>query len=144
MRIQRISHRENHIFGARYYRSVLGSGIALAYAYKYLYRNPVRAGLVSRVEEYPYSTLVDLGSGIPISEGIDNYWEFIPRSIDERLSWLNVPTPKEVEELVRKALRRSKFRFTTQSTFQKPLRKLKLDYGIEPLSEDPILFGTEK
>jgi hypothetical protein len=102
----------------------------LAYAYKYVFRNPVKAGICQRVEEYSLSTL-NRSSPLAIVEGFDPYWRHIPKNFEERLEWLNLPTPKEQEALIGRALRRYTFKFTTASNYQRELRGLKGSYGIE-------------
>src|SRR5690606_37384226 len=72
-RIRKISGRINHIFGGRYKRSVVTDPVHWAYVYKYIHRNPVKAGICERAEQYPYSTLrksIHHQSTIPIVEGI--------------------------------------------------------------------------
>src|SRR5438309_1412142 len=75
--IRRQSTRINHVFGTRYKWSLLSGGCALAFGLKYLARNPVRAGVVARVEQYPYSSSSSIpasGSVLPIVEGFSDYW----------------------------------------------------------------------
>jgi putative transposase len=137
--IQRSARRINHVFGARYRWSLLDSSFALAYVYKYVCRNPVRANICSNVEDYRYNTLNAPESGIPIVEGFDSYWRAIPRVFSERLRWLNQGTSKEREELIRKGLRRYRFKFSTDSNLQKNLRLLREDYGVDELRHQSIL-----
>lgn len=65
-------------------------------AYKYVYRNPVAAGLCARAEDYEYSSLRGvLGRGDLAAPVIDNMGLiFNARKV---LAWLN--TPEEGEEL---------------------------------------------
>ncbi len=57
-------------------------------AYKYIYRNPVEAGLSQRVEDYAYSSLRGLlGLGITYCEIID-YLGLIQNPI-QHLNWMN-------------------------------------------------------
>ena len=132
-RIQRQADRINHIFGTRYRASVMESSWALAYVFKYILRNPVRAGLCNNVTDYPWSTMQKYDD-LVLSEGIGSYWGLIPRKPAERLTWLNLPTPKETEELVGRALRRTKFQFTTDSNYQSKLRALEANYGVSKCS----------
>ena len=64
--------------------------------YRYIHQNPRRAGLVSKVEDYPYSTLQDtpllIYSFIPLSFG-GREGEFI---------WLNEMYGEEEIEFIRK------------------------------------------
>jgi putative transposase len=143
-RIQKRTGRKNHIFGTRYRWSWLDSGYATAYASKYVLRNPVRAGIVDRVEQYEFSTLTQLLEGkcrLPITDGVRPHWKFIPNHIEDRLRWLNSPTPKELEELVGKALRRKEFRFSRGNEIRLQLDQLAQQYQI-PIT--PGYFSAEK
>src|SRR5207237_1433286 len=69
--IQERAARKNHVFGGRYKWTILGGSAAVAYAYKYILRNPVRARIAENVESYPYSSFTSLSllkSELPISE----------------------------------------------------------------------------
>ena len=137
--IQIRARRTNHIFGTRYKYSILETPHALAYCYKYVCRNPIRAGICTRVEDYPYCTINSATEHFRILERFDDYWRHIPRNNFDRLKWLNNPTPKEQEALVKKALRRFKFAFPRHSNEQKKLRLLASNYGIETKVEGAIL-----
>ncbi len=102
----------NHLYGSRIFRSRLGSFHYYLNAYKYLYLNPVRARLSSRVEDYRYSTMSGLVGScqltIPIVEDA-----LLFDDPEQNLMWLNtMPRPEDLEA-VRKALRRSDFKFGT-------------------------------
>jgi putative transposase len=131
--IQRWSTRINHVFGGRYHWSVLGDSCALAYVYKYVYRNPVRAGICDTAESYQFSSISSKThtSAIPLIEGFNNYWNFVPKDPAERLEWLNRPARPESEDLVKRTLRRSHFQFSKSSNVQANLRMLRADYGIQ-------------
>ena len=47
----------NHIFGGRYKWCLIESQKYLINCYRYIYQNPVRAEMVTRCEDYPFSTL---------------------------------------------------------------------------------------
>ncbi len=121
--------RINHIFGARYKWCWLEQEEHLAYAIKYLYRNPVRQKLTSQIEHYPFSSIYRLTKGvccIPLSD----VWNvtLIPRDCDQKLKWLNQYCPPFYEELVRLALRRRYFHVSKDRKVQLKLPKLKLFY----------------
>jgi REP element-mobilizing transposase RayT len=106
-----ISHRINQTFGNRFHRSLLHSPLYFLHAYKYVYRNPVSAGLCKKVEDWPYSTLPALLGESPVHVPVldDERWG----TIDERewnLMWLNCTPSDEDMSAVRKALRRSTFK----------------------------------
>ena len=50
--------RINHIFGNRYGATVVQSEIYLSYLIRYVYQNPVKAGIVQNAMLYPYSSAV--------------------------------------------------------------------------------------
>jgi len=127
-RIARKCGRINHIYGARYKWSWLAGNYELAYTYKYVLRNPVKAGICDRVEDYRFSTLYQLHShiiGIPISERLE--WNFLPKTLEDRLNWLNTKTNKE-ERLISFALRRTKFSFSQDKKVQLKLKLLEKTY----------------
>lgn len=71
--------------------------------YRYIFQNPVRIGLCSRVEDYPYSTL----NNVPIA-----LHSFISMSFAGRegeLIWLNEKYEKEDEVLIKLGLRKHQF-----------------------------------
>ena len=113
-KISRDSGRLNQVYGSRYFRSLISKPHYLDHAYKYIYRNPVEAGLCERVEDYPYSTLhILLGNRngvIPLVED--------PRLdgtlLTKTLEWLNESPDKDDKEEIRKALRRNEFLLTSR------------------------------
>lgn len=48
--------RTDHVFGRRFHSSVVDDDIYLLALTRYIHRNPVRAGLVSQPEDYPWSS----------------------------------------------------------------------------------------
>lgn len=51
------SGRINSVFGGRYKWSLIRSQTYLYNCYRYVYQNPLRANIVNRCEDYPFSTL---------------------------------------------------------------------------------------
>lgn len=105
-----VTGRINHIYGGRYFRSQISRYDYFVTVYKYIYRNPVAANVVSRAEEYPFSTLTGLLGQqkliIPVEEDtllFDN-----PERV---LRWLNDAPASSDQERVRKALRRKMFQY---------------------------------
>ncbi len=125
------SNRINHILGGRYRWCVLGSALAFAYTYKFICRNPIREKECLTVQGYPFITLNDCRSDLPVCEGFRSYWDFIPKVLEQRLNWLNQPAALEQEKLVKRALRRYEFKFTSDSNLQRDLRLLRNGYGVE-------------
>jgi putative transposase len=121
--IQYRTERINHVFGGRYKWNVLPDACALAYVFKYICRNPVRAGIVAKCEDFPFSAINDLSCGLVVSEGFDEYWRAIPKPPEERREWLNVPAPSEVENLIRRGLRHPTFKIPAGNDYKR-LRNL--------------------
>ena len=131
--IARSCNRINHVYGGRYKWSLLTDAYSYAYVLKYVLRNPVRAGIVENVDDYEWSSwsrnspLVD----IALVERIDALANLVPKTPEKRSDWLNIPTPKEQEELIRLGLRKYKFEFSKYRDHKKILALLKKGYGID-------------
>ncbi len=112
--LTRAGNRINQTYGGRHFRSVIRGERYFSHANKYVYFNPVKAGLVSRVEDYKYSTLHGLLGRekllIPVLEDT-----LLFDSVDETLAWLNSKPVESDWDLVRKAMRRRNFRFPRDS-----------------------------
>ena len=111
--IARCAGRINQTFGGRYHSSLITKESYFLNAYKYIYRNPVEAGLVPLVEDYEFSTLKGiLGFSkliIPVIE--DTLLFECSNSVESHLLWLNhAPDPDHLDA-VRKALRRREFQY---------------------------------
>lgn len=108
--ISRLSGRINQTYGARNYKTLVGGYHHYMNVYKYLYRNPVRAGVCSNVEEYQYSTLNGLlGLRKMVIPVVEDSILFNPEFEQRSLDWLNRAPKSEDEEELRRALRRSIF-----------------------------------
>jgi putative transposase len=108
------SGRSGHLFGGPYYWSLINNTRYFSHAFKYVYRNPARAKICDRVEEYPYSTLHGLLGfnrlPFPIHYTRVGMELAFPNPEEPKLlDWLNTPFPKEAETLIKKGLRRSLF-----------------------------------
>jgi len=110
VRIAKSGHRINQTFAGRYYKTVLQSPNYYLSCYKYVYRNPIEAGLCTKAQDYLYSTLNQkLGQtnlSIPIVYD-DTLFEPSPESC---LEWLNYKPSIEKLAAVKYALTRPKFK----------------------------------
>ena len=87
--IERESHTINQKFGGRYFSAVINNNQYYSSAYKYVYRNPVEAGLSDKVENYPYSTvLFPIGFTKCLFPIFDTRYESV-NDIESQLAWLN-------------------------------------------------------
>ena len=76
----------NQVFGGRYKWCLIQSQQYLSNCYRYIYQNPVRAGLVKRCEDYNYSTLQNSLARSNFSIPIHDKFGF---KDDFGLNWLN-------------------------------------------------------
>ncbi len=108
--LTRSGNRINQTYGGRYFRSVIQGDRYFRYAYKYVYRNPVKAGLADRPENYEFSTLYGLlGNDRLVIPTVEDTLLF--ESMDETLSWLNSKPADNDWDMVRKAMRKRNFAF---------------------------------
>lgn len=109
--IGRLSNRINQIFGGPYHRCLIKSEAHHHNVYKYIYQNPVRAGVCRRVEEYPFSTLRNIlglqRSIIPVSGDL-----YLSENPFETLNWLNQKLEANEVESLRKGLRKGEFQLS--------------------------------
>lgn len=108
-RLTKSAGRINQTFGGRHFKSILQRDAYFQNCYKYVYYNPVKAGLVGRVESYPYSTLRwRLGHAkteFPLA--VDHSLE--PGSVEETVAWLNRRPNEDHWNSVKVALTRNYF-----------------------------------
>ena len=106
--LSELENSQNHKYGARFFRSEINSQHYYLNAYKYVYRNPVRAGLCQHPEDYPWSTLSRLVGAqrvdFPVEEDLTLFSD-----IAGTLKWLNRSPDSLDEDAVRAGLRRQKF-----------------------------------
>ena len=118
-RIGEGTNRINHVYGGPYHWTLVRDWRHLHIAYKYLYRNPVEAGVCARVEEYEFSTLQMLlgqaHSLIPICDPL----EFVSQST-ELLYWMNHGWTEKQRDSLEKAFRRKEFTWPIDRERKKP------------------------
>jgi putative transposase len=112
----------NHVWGGRYRWSLIDSQRHYYQVYRYIYQNPIRAGLVRRVEDYQFSTLnkelpFPLHSNIAMSFGGE----------EGELIWLNEKYESEDIDLIKSGLRKSQFDLNKRKL--KAFEKLTLPNG---------------
>lgn len=112
-RINLESKRCGRVFGWKYYRTIIDTSNYYDLVLKYVFRNPVKAGLCSSVSEYPYSTIRQNLGGIaegpkihpyPLEGGLLPFgttWDFV--------DWLNRPFQNEFERKIKSSLTKARF-----------------------------------
>lgn len=86
LKIQNETGVVNQVFGGRYKWCLIQSQQYLSNCYRYVYQNPVRAGLVKRCEDYPFSTIRCTNGHTTFSIPIHDKFGF---KDDFGLRWLN-------------------------------------------------------
>ncbi|MCB0393148.1 MAG: transposase [Bdellovibrionales bacterium] len=129
--IRRKSSRINHIYGGRHRRTLITRAEYFAHCLKYVYRNPVKAGICKNVEDHKFSTVSSEASKMkmlisPIDGGMS---EFVPDSHTTLIDWLNEPTDIELDKMCTQSLKRSVCEFKQVRNHRKPFR---LDQGLLP------------
>ncbi len=129
--------RSGRIFGAKYHWSLIDNSLYYDCALKYVYRNPVKANLSLRAEDYPFTSLkfkiTNDSPLFPISPAL-GYQDLVPYgAIDPFLLWLERPFQNEQYEEIRRGLRKT--RFVTSKTG--PMKRRVQLYGYDAA-------GTEK
>lgn len=104
LKIKQSTGQINRIFGGRYKWCLIESQHYLINCYKYVYQNPVRAGLVQNCEEYPFSTLRCPIKNIKFSIPIHDKYGF---KDEYGLRWLNQKIDSEEERALKNGLSKS-------------------------------------
>lgn len=104
------SGRINHIYGARYYRSRIPNDHHFANVYKYVYRNPVEAGVAKHVLDYPYSTLHGMLGFSVLDIPITSDHLVFNGDLEKHISWLNTSPTEASRTDIRTALRKETFK----------------------------------
>jgi putative transposase len=121
--------RWGRIFGGRYHWSLVDNSLYYAHAFKYVCRNPVKAGLCGQVGDYPFSTF-SLAMGLeklplPIQSPLHELDILLP-SIGESNAileaWLNQTHKAEENAAIKKALKRKIFELPVNRSNRKKIQ----------------------
>jgi REP element-mobilizing transposase RayT len=100
------SKRINHFFGGRYKWCVILQEDHFFNTVKYVFRNPVEAGLCTKVEDYAYSSL---NYKHPIFWLSDFFYDQT-KTVDVDLDWLNYSFHSAQKDAIRSALKKRYFK----------------------------------
>lgn len=104
LRLRKETKQINQVFGGRYKWCLIQSSKYLINCYRYVYQNPLRAGVVNKCENYPYSTLPylkDNNKKFPLQ--IYDHFGF---KDEFGLHWINEEVKESETEAVRNGLRK--------------------------------------
>ena len=105
LKIKNRTGQINRIFGGRYKWCLIESQRYLINCYRYIYQNPVRAGLVDRCEDYPFSTIQNILGRSSFAVPLHDRYGF---KDEYGLQWLNERLNSNDLETLRKKIYRSK------------------------------------
>jgi putative transposase len=105
LKIQKQSGHLNQVFGGRYKWCLVQSSNYLLNCYRYIYQNPLRAGVVSRCEEYELSTLCTKVHQKRFSIPLSDHFDLLDKA---GLEWLNHFSAEE-NTIIKKGLKKSVF-----------------------------------
>lgn len=122
-RLTKEGNRINETFAGRHFKCILNHQNYYLNAYKYNYRNPVEAGIVTKAENYKFSTLFYLKRNLKLDFNLieDSLFLNNPKEI---LSWINTPPDPLKLEGVRYGLKKPYFASKNYRPTNKPLIEL--------------------
>lgn len=107
--IRGINQCLNHLYGNRYYPSLIKDELHYRMVLKYIFQNPLRAGLCENVLDYPFSSLRGLlGQQHCLIPMLDELG--IADHPQNTLSWLNDKLPTEKAKQISQGLRVQTFK----------------------------------
>jgi putative transposase len=104
IRITRKSKSANHLWNGRYKWSLIDNQMYYYQVYRYIFQNPVRAKVVSKVEDYPFSTLKEQ---VPFP--IHTHLSMAFGGLAGEICWLNTEFDEEDRKLIRLGLKKNQF-----------------------------------
>lgn len=112
--VNRISGRMNHVFGGPYKGCLIRDQVYYLKVFHYVYRNPIEAGLVERVENYRFSTFQE-DSGIIRTSSAAGFQESISNA--KLAEWINQPIENSPRSQITSALRKTIFKLPSQRSY---------------------------
>lgn len=107
--LNRCGGRINRNFSGPYFKCRLQSYHYFLNCYKYVYQNPVRAGLVDRAEDYKFSTLSGKLGKFPLLIPVVNDSLLFEGDLSKNLLWINKEIDPQDLDSMRGALKKSEF-----------------------------------
>jgi putative transposase len=125
-RVNGLASKTGRLFGGPYFWTIITSTRYYGHVLKYVYRNPVKAGLCLRIEEYEFSTACGTFGGnlltLPIyftRLGLETNLPDLEHPT-AWLNWLNRPFSKETETFIQKALRKKEIKEIINRATRRP------------------------
>ncbi len=118
-KLARKSGRINKIYGSRYKWTIVESPGYYANTLRYFYQNPLRAEICAQVDNYQWTTRARRSQ--IVLTACNSLDTLVPNDPREFKEWLNKIPEGPYAEMMKKALRRSKFQFPPHPTTKRPM-----------------------
>ncbi|WP_408098772.1 transposase [Peredibacter sp. HCB2-198] len=119
VRIKRRSRSRDPIWDGRYKWSLIESQTHYYQVYRYIFQNPLRVKIVSKVQDYPFSSLH------PVSFPLHSFIPLLFGGHEGEYIWLNETLDREAEALIKLGLKKQYFSINKRK--QKIFNKLLLE-----------------
>ncbi|PIQ59832.1 MAG: hypothetical protein COW00_09375 [Bdellovibrio sp. CG12_big_fil_rev_8_21_14_0_65_39_13] len=116
MKLRNRSGRINRMFGDRYKWSIVQQQSYLSNVVKYVYQNPLRAGLCARCEDYNYSTYSKFGK----ESFADMKIQPLLEEGEEFKDWINNQMNSDQLDCMRRGMKRSEFKLRSKGDMKLP------------------------
>jgi putative transposase len=116
-RINFQSGRINHLWGGRYKWSLIETEYYYEQVFRYVYQNPLRAGICSSVEFYPYSSWnPDRIQNLNVSIIPPHFPtpRFLRKNKNDLSKWMNEVPEAKINKFITDGLRRRKFKLSSR------------------------------
>jgi putative transposase len=123
-------HSSGHVWQGRFRAFPIQEDAHLLSVHRYIERNPVRAGLVERAQDWPWSSAAPLGEGFPV---------LTPGPVRHALDWLrhvNQPQTEAEVEALRECIRRRR-PFGDEAWTQATAKAMGLEATLRPRGRPP-------
>lgn len=114
--ITRASHRINETYGTRFHRSLISNNHYYFQCMKYVYHNPVKAGLALNAELYKFSSLNGLIGLSRLEFPVHDRTVIDATSFEGTLQWINRKPHDKDWTSIQKAVRRTKFSLSKENS----------------------------
>ena len=103
LKLKKKTQQLNQIFGSRYKWSLIRTRSYYMNCYRYIYQNPIRANVVKKAEEYPFSTLYYIKNHLQFSIPIHDQFGFKDKYT---LEWINQKISEDEVIKIKKDMKR--------------------------------------
>ena len=126
--------RINHVFGGPYKWTLLKNWFQYQHVVRYVYQNPVRAGMTRSTRSYPFSSLHSVIPGkqaaIPVTS---HRFDRFSLTSGDWFQWVDETYDDEHRGALRRALFRREFEFCRGGLFRRIPPQFSLEGAIQPL-----------